>query len=148
MYLLTNVTCPWSIILAFHMSDFLHPVLQQNLAQRMQRADQRFDEMPECNPNKLTWTQYLFNNYNKECSKFYEDMIIDPLWETKPTTVSDINLITVSYLKLTAVSYLKPPTANYLKSTTVGNLKPIAVSYWYLSRKTVCYTEITTVNKE
>ena len=138
------------------MSDFLHPVLQQNLAQRMQRADQRFDEMPECNPNKLTWTQYLFNNYNKECSKFYEDMIIDPLWETKPTTVSDINLIMVSYLKPTTVRYLKPTTAHYLKSTTVGNLKsttvgnlkPIAVSYWYLSRKTVCYTEITTVNNE
>lgn len=104
----------------------------------MQRADQRFDEMPECNPNKLTWTQYLFNNYNKECSKFYEDMIIDPLWETKPTTVSDINLIMVSYLKPTTVRYLKPTTAHYLKSTTVGNLKPLAVSYRYPSCKTVC----------
>lgn len=45
------------------------------------------DFATECDPAKMTWSQLFWNGVSGTCAKFYEDQIIDPLWEIKPTTV-------------------------------------------------------------
>lgn len=44
--------------------------------------------MAECDPNRFSLYEIFFKNMEDKCLRLYHDDVIDPLWEVKPTKVS------------------------------------------------------------
>ncbi|XP_067952106.1 chloride channel CLIC-like protein 1 [Watersipora subatra] len=78
------VSVPWT---------WVH-LYKQKLAERLQRADQRITTPPDCDPQRLSIANLvLWFSTTDTCQKYYQDQMIDPLWEVKPTTAIAVTFV-------------------------------------------------------